>query len=78
MDLTAEASQVQGYLCVSVDPRRAWTAKGGETFIITKEEFKILIQDQQKTEDQKIWLTTAQASERLLKNENLESSKTSN
>ncbi len=28
--------EVQGYICVSTDFRRNGTAKGGETFIITK------------------------------------------
>ena len=30
--------KVQRYICVSADPRRAGTATGGKTFIITKDE----------------------------------------
>ena len=51
---------VQGYICVSTDPRRAGTSKGGETFIITRDEVEMLVHDQCQTEDQKVWSTTAQ------------------
>ena len=54
------ATEAHGYVCVSADPRRAGTVKGGETFILTKDELKIPLQEQCHTEDQRVWLTTVQ------------------
>ena len=54
-------SITQGYICVSADPRRAGTAMGGESFILTTEELKMLLKEQGQSEDQQVWLTTAQA-----------------
>ena len=50
-----------GFLYVSTDPRRAGQAVGGETFILTIEELKTILEIQRNMEDQQIWLTTAQA-----------------
>ncbi len=44
--------KIQGYMCVSADPRRSGTAEGGENFIITTEELRILLQAQCQAEDQ--------------------------
>jgi hypothetical protein len=58
MDLPDE---IQGYMCVSADPGMSGTAEGGENFIITTKELRMLLQDQCQAEDQGVWLTTAQA-----------------
>ena len=49
----------QGYLCISVDPRRVG-AGDGETVILNPRELRKTITLQQTTEDQKIWMTSAQ------------------
>jgi hypothetical protein len=49
----------QGYLCISADPRRVG-AGGGETVILNPRELRKAITLQQTTEDQKIWMTSAQ------------------
>jgi len=53
--------EIQGYLCVSADPRRSGSAEGGENFIITAKEIRMSLQAQCYTEDQTVWMTTAQA-----------------
>jgi hypothetical protein len=53
--------EIQGYLCVSADPRRSGTAEGGENFIITPKELRLSLQVQRKAKDQSVWMTTAQA-----------------
>ncbi len=53
--------EIQGYLCVSADPRRSGSAEGGENFIITTEELRISLHVQCKTEDQTVLMTTTQA-----------------
>jgi hypothetical protein len=52
--------EIQGYLCVSADPRRSGPTEGGENFIITAEELRPLLQAQCKEKDQTVWMTTAQ------------------
>ena len=52
-------STEQGYLCTSADPRRIGTG-GGETIILNSRELRKAITLQQTTEDQTIWMTTAQ------------------
>ena len=52
---------MQGYLCVSADPRRSGSAEGGENFILTVEELRLSLQAQCQVEDQTVWLTTDQA-----------------
>ena len=49
----------QGYLCISADPRRVG-AGGGEDIILNPRELRESITLQQTTEDQKIWMTSAQ------------------
>ncbi len=53
--------EIQGYLCVSVDPRRSGSAEGGENFIITSKELRMSLQAQCEVEDQTVWMTTVQA-----------------
>ena len=43
-----------GFLCVSEDPRRTGKTVGGETFILTRTELKILLEMQRDMEDQQI------------------------
>jgi hypothetical protein len=38
--------EMQGYLCVSVDPRRSGSVEGGENFILTTEELRLSLQAQ--------------------------------
>ena len=49
----------QGYLCISADQRRVG-AGGGEAIILNPRELREAITLQQTTEDQKIWMTSAQ------------------
>jgi hypothetical protein len=53
--------EIQGYLCVSADPRRSGKTEGGENFIITTEELRRILQAQCEEKDQSVWMTTAQA-----------------
>jgi len=53
--------EIQGYLCVSADPRRSGQTEGGENFIITAEELRRILQAQREEKDQTVWMTTAQA-----------------
>jgi hypothetical protein len=53
--------EIQGYLCVSADPRRSGQTEGGENFIITAEELRRILKAQCEEEDQTVWMTTAQA-----------------
>ncbi len=53
--------EIQGYLCVSADPRRSGSAEGEENFIITAKEQRMSLQAQCEEEDQAVWMTTAQA-----------------
>ena len=53
--------EIQGYLCVSADPRRSGSAEGGENFIITAKELRLSLQAQCEEEDQTVWMTTTQA-----------------
>jgi hypothetical protein len=52
--------ELQGYLCVSADPRRSGQTEGGENFIITAEELRQILTAQCEEEDQTVWMTTAQ------------------
>jgi hypothetical protein len=52
--------EIQGYLCVSADPKRSGQTEGGENFIITAEELRLILKAQCKEEDQTVWMTTAQ------------------
>ncbi len=64
--------EIQGYLCVSPDPRRSGQTGGAENFIITAEELRLILKSQCKEEDQTVWMTTAQAGfPRLLPKESL-------
>ena len=60
-ELSDTDDEIQGYLCVSADPRRSGSAEGGENFILTAEELRLSLQEQCQAEDQTVWLTTAQA-----------------
>ena len=40
--------EIQGYLCVSADPRRSGQTEGGENFIITAEELRRILKTQWK------------------------------
>jgi len=60
-DEEGAGDEIQGYLCVSADPRRSGPTEGGENFIVTAEELRRLLQPQCKEEDQVVWMTTAQA-----------------
>ena len=53
--------EIQGYLCVSADPRRSGQTEGGENFIITAEELRLILKAQCAEKDQTVWMTTAQA-----------------
>jgi hypothetical protein len=53
--------EIQGYLCVSADPRKSGQTEGGENFIITAEELRLILKAQCEEEDQTVWMTTAQA-----------------
>jgi hypothetical protein len=53
--------EIQGYLCVSADPRRSGQTEGGENFIITAEELRLILKAQCTEKDQTVWMTTAQA-----------------
>ncbi len=53
--------EIQGYLCVSADPRRLGSVEGGENFIITSKELRMSLQAQCEEEDQVVWMTTVQA-----------------
>jgi hypothetical protein len=53
--------EIQGYLCVSSDPRRSGQTEGGENFIITDEELRLILKSQCEEEDQTVWMTTPQA-----------------
>jgi hypothetical protein len=44
--------EIQGYMYVSADPRRSGTTEGGENFIITTKELRILLYAQCQLEDQ--------------------------
>ena len=59
-DLSDTDDEIPGYLCVSADPRRSGSAEGGENFIITAEELRLLLQVQCQVEDQTVLLTTSQ------------------
>ena len=52
--------EIQGYLCVSMDPRRSGSVKGEENFIITVKELRLSLQAQREEEDQTVWMTTGQ------------------
>jgi hypothetical protein len=52
--------EIQGYLCVSADPRRSGQTEGGENFIITVEELRRILEAQCEEEDQTVWMTTTQ------------------
>ncbi len=52
--------ETQGYVCVSADPRKSGSVKGGENFIITSKELRISLQVQCTEEDQTVWMTTTQ------------------
>ncbi len=52
--------EIQGYLCVSTDPRRSESAEGGENFIITSKELRMSLQVQCEVEDQTVWMTMEQ------------------
>ena len=41
--------EIQGYFCVSVDPRRSGSDEGGEKFIITSKELRLSLQAQRVT-----------------------------
>ncbi len=49
--------EIQGYLCVSADPRRSGSVEGGENFIITSKELRLSLQVQRKAKDQTVWMT---------------------
>jgi hypothetical protein len=53
--------EIQGYLCVSADPRRSGQTEGVENFIITVEELRLILKTQCEEEDQSVWMSTAQA-----------------
>jgi len=56
--------EIQGYMCVSADPRRSWTDEGqrrvalsgggGENLILTTEELRRSLQAHHRTEDQTV------------------------
>jgi hypothetical protein len=46
---------------VSADPRKSGQTEGGENFIITAEELRLILKAQCEEEDQTVWMTTAQA-----------------
>jgi hypothetical protein len=48
-----------GYLCISADPRRVGVG-GGESMILNPRELRRVLTLQQTTEDQTIWMTSAQ------------------
>ncbi len=48
-----------GYLCISTDPRRVGVG-GGEPMILKPKELRQVLTLQQTTEDQTIWMTSAQ------------------
>ncbi len=50
--------EIQGYMCVSSDPRRSGSAVGGKNFIITSKELRMSLQGQCEVEDQAVWMTT--------------------
>ena len=60
-DEEGSEEEIQGYLCVSADPRRSGQTEGGENFIITAEELRQILKAQCEEEDQTVWMTTAQA-----------------
>jgi hypothetical protein len=45
-ELSDTDDEIQGYLCVSEDPRRSGSAEGGENFVLTTEELRLSIQAQ--------------------------------
>ena len=49
----------EGYLCTSADPRRVGVG-GGEPMILNPRELQQILTLQQTTEDQTIWMTSAQ------------------
>jgi hypothetical protein len=53
--------EIQGYLCVSADPRRSGQTEGDENFIITAEELRLILKAHCAEKDQTVWMTTAQA-----------------
>ena len=53
-DLSDTDDEIPGYLCVSADPRRSGSAEGGENFILTAEELRLLLQVQCQVEDQTV------------------------
>jgi hypothetical protein len=59
-ELSDTDDEIQGYLCVSTDPRRSGSPEGGESFILTTEELRLSLQAQCQVEDQTVWLTTVQ------------------
>ena len=58
----------QGYLCTSADPRRIGPG-GGETIILNSSELRKAITLQQTTDDQTLWMPTAQAGFPLTRDE---------
>ena len=60
-ELSDTDDEIQGDLCVSVDPRRSGSAEGGENFILTSDELRLSLQAQCEVEDQTVWLTPVQA-----------------
>ena len=50
--------EIQGYLCVSADPRRSGQTEGCENFIITPEELRLILKAQCEEENQTVWMTT--------------------
>jgi hypothetical protein len=59
-DEEGEKEEIQGYLCVSADPRRSGQTEGDENFIITAEELRLILKAQCEEEDQTVWMTTVQ------------------
>jgi len=59
--LSDAEDEIQGYLCISADPRRPGVAEGGESFIITVEELRLAPRIQREAGDQAVWMTTTQA-----------------
>ena len=43
-ELNDTDDEIQGYLCVSADPRRSGSPEGGENFILTSEELRLSLQ----------------------------------
>ncbi len=45
-ELSDTDDEIQGHLCVSVDPRRSGSTEGGENFILTSDELRLSLQSQ--------------------------------